>query len=131
MNEDLRQLRKKMDGDEGFLTGHQILKIRKREKIIPEWAMNDQLLRGLLSTVFPKWRTSQRQLRQAARWVWAIHLYYRLGMPHNQVAEEMSLGYGALRSLLRSIRRASKGLKANGRGPKTGKPVGRPKKVKK
>ena len=128
MNEDLRQLRQKMDGDDQFLGGHQILKIRKREKVIPEWALNDQKIQKLILQVFPDWQTNRRQRARAARWVWAIHLYYRLGMPHNQVAEEMSIGYGTLRTLLRGIRRAFKGLRVDGRGPRTGKPPGRPKK---
>ena len=129
MNEDLRQLRGKIDGDDQFFQGHQILKIRKREKIIPEWSLNDQTLKKLLLQVFPNWKTNKRQHKRAARWVWVIHLYYRLGMPHNQVAEETSIDYDALRSLLRNIRRAANGLQANNGKPRGLRKPGRPKKL--
>ena len=120
MNEDLRQLRGKIDGDDQFFEGHQILKIRRRERIVPEWALNDDAVRKLLDQAFPDWRVNKLQRRRASRWMWAIHLYHRLRMPHNQVAEEMSIDYRALVSLLRNIKRASRGLKANGKGPKLG-----------
>lgn len=129
MNEDLKQLRKKMDGNDPFLSGgHQIIKVRKREKVIPLWALSDTLTRKFLIEVFPNLKTSEKQRKKAGRWARAIHLYYRLGMPHNQVAEEMPIGYGALRSLLRNIRRAANGLTSDRKKTRGLRPAHRPKK---
>jgi hypothetical protein len=128
LNEDLKQLRNKIDSNDSFLNrGHQIKKIRTRLKNIPDWATNNAKLQALLLTVFPKLETDLKQRKAAARWARVIHLYYRFGMPHNQVVAETGIGYGTLRSLLRGIRRASRGLNSHNR-PRGVRPTGRPKK---
>ena len=127
MNRDSRKLRKKFESNEGFMNrGHQIMKVRTRSKEVPEWATDNVKTQALLLSVFPKLHTNTKQRRQAARWARVIHLYYRLGMPHNQVAEETKTGYGALRSLLRDMRRAALGFDSHKR-VRGLRPRGRPK----
>jgi hypothetical protein len=129
MNEDLRQLRQKIDSDDSFMAaGHQIIKIRKRVRYIPEWASDNSLTRKLLSQVFPTWRTNSTQHKRAARWARVIHLYHRAGLPHGQVAKEMRMNYNTLRMLLRSIKRAANGFQAHDKKPRGVRPRGRPKK---
>jgi hypothetical protein len=116
VNKDLKELRQSIDGDESFMSGgHQIKKIRKRARKIPEWSVNDHETRKVLERAFPKWKTVVSQRASAARWARAIHLYYRLRMPHNHVCLEMGIGYNTLRMMLRNIRRSAKGTRGRGR----------------
>ena len=130
MNKDLRQLRQKIDGDDAFIaSGHQIIKIRKRTRDVPPWAADNSLTQKLLSNVFPRWKTDSTQHKRAAKWARVIYLYHRAGLPHGHVAKEMRMSYGALRTLLRDIKRAADGFQARGiKVPRGIRPRGRPKK---
>jgi hypothetical protein len=119
--EELRELRKSFDGSDPFMGNPQIIVVRKRPKNVPYWAMNDKLTREVINRSFPKWRISKNQRKRAARWIQVIVLYFRKDMPHNQVAEEMHIGYGTLRTLIRNIRRAGANNRANGTGGRTRK----------
>ena len=78
-NPDLDYLRTKFDANDQFMrSGHQIKKVRQRERQTPEWAMDDAKVRVLVNFSFPKWRESKAQRMRAARWVRIIHLYYRM-----------------------------------------------------
>lgn len=136
---DMAKLRLRMDGDDTFMGAHQIKKVRVQigQKDTPAWAMNDAAVRKLLLQSFPlltdtrpglrgQGRSAERRRFAAARWNQAINLVYRVGMPYNHAAEEMNISVGALRSMLRNIRRAARGLWANGKRLKGGK-RGRPK----
>lgn len=127
MNKDLRQLRHLIDGDESFMSGgHQIIKIRKRVRNIPEWASDNSLTRKLLSEVFPKWRTDSTQHKRAARWARVIYLYHRAGLPDSHVAKEMRMSVETLWSLLRNIKRAANGFQTYNKKPRGVRPRGRP-----
>jgi len=95
------------------LMNYQVIKIRTRNHDKPLWSRNNNLIRELLLRSFPNLKISEKQRQKAGRWARVIYLYYWLGMPHNQIAEEMSIGYGALTSLLRNIRRVGNGTTAN------------------
>lgn len=128
MNPDFKELRKNFDSNESFVAGgFETKSIRHRIKKIPTWALENKSIKSLLVSVFPKLNTNLRQRQRAGRWMRAIHLYYRVGMPHNHVSQEMKISYGALVSLLRNIRRAGDGLRADNGELRTGK-RGRPKK---
>lgn len=118
MNEDLKQLRKKIDGDDPFMShGYEIKKIRTREKVAPVWVTSDVKLRKLLNEVFPKWRTEATQRKRAARWAAIITLFYRMGMSKAQVAAELKTTPTVINRVLQTIRARGEGrvLKANQR----------------
>jgi hypothetical protein len=121
-------LRKRMDGDEGFMSAHQIKKTRVHigQKSTPSWATNDAEVRKILLGSFPKLVNNTKQRSAAARWSQAIVLVYRLGFSYSHAAAEMGITYLALESMLRNIRRAAKGLRSDTNKPRNGKP-GRPK----
>lgn len=125
---DMKKLRRKMDGDDGFMSAHQIKKVRVLigQKDTPVWAANDIEVRKILLRAFPKLGSNKVQRQSAARWSQAITLVYRLGMPYNHAAAEMGLKVGTLRSLLRNIRRVALGLRSDTSKKRIGK-KGRPK----
>lgn len=116
MNDDLKQLRQRLDGDEGFMSGHQIKKIRTRTKKIPTWATNNRETKQLLLRAFP----GLRARRSAARWGAVIHYFYRMNMTYSQIAEELDTTSKAIERILWRIRRHATGKVSN--------PKGRPKK---
>ena len=125
---DMKKLRRKVDAGDGFMSAHQIKTVRVLigQKDTPIWAANDAEVRKILLRSFPKLGSNKTQRQAAARWNQAIMLVYRVGMPYNHAAAEMGVTVGALRSLLRNIRRVALGLRANGSGARRGK-RGRPK----
>lgn len=125
---DMAKLRGRVDGDDGFMNAHQIKKVRVLigQKDTPVWASSDTEVRKILLRSFPKLATNRAQRRAAARWTQAIVLVYRMSLPYNHAALEMDITVGALRSMLRNIRRSARGQRANGSGAKNGK-RGRPK----
>lgn len=110
---DMARLRKKMDGNEGFMSAHQIKTIRTRERDIPSWALNDKEVRTVLLRSFPKLRTNNRQAIHAGRWMRLIHLYYRVQMSNSQVAKEMGMTLNAVKMALKSIRRVARGQRTD------------------
>ena len=120
---DMQKLRGKMDGSEGFMSAHQIKKVRTREREIPEWTLNNKEVQKIILLSFPNWRTNEIQRERAGRWVMLIHLYYRARLSGTQVAQEMDTSLNVVKTLLKSIRRVSKGLRADNSGPRTRKPV--------
>jgi hypothetical protein len=126
MNKDLAKLRQSFDGDEGFMSAHQIKKIRGRQRVTPEWAMSDVEVRKVLLRAFPLLKTSQKQADRAGRWLRIIHLYYRVGLTVPQVASEIGATRMATQQVVRSIKFAFKGLRADTGTARSGK-RGRPK----
>jgi AT hook motif len=122
MNEDLRQLRKKFDSNDSFMTrGYQIKKIRTRQKEIPAWAINNEGTKKVLLRAFPKLASSVLQRKRAARWGLIIHLFYRVNMTKSQVAAELKTKPTVINRVLQSIRACAKGTTGT-------KPRGRPRK---
>ena len=90
--DDFTKLRTRVDGGDSFMTGHQIMKARQPEKEIPEWAMSDIEVRRILLTAFPKSEDAwSSQRKNAGIWMRIIQLYYRMGLPSQQVAKEMKI----------------------------------------
>jgi hypothetical protein len=125
---EMTKLRGKVDLDDSFMMSHQIKwpRVLIGQKDTPLWAVSDKEVRRVLLQTFPNLASDQRHRKSAARWTRAIVLVYRLGMPYNHAAAEMSISVGTLRSLLRNIRRAAKGLRADTNKPRKGR-RGRPK----
>lgn len=129
MNEDLKQLRTKIDGDDPFMAGgHQIVKVRSREKEVPAWANSNLETQKLLLRTFPKLATDPRQRKSAARWGLIIHLFYRVNLTTGQIAEELGTKPSTVKLVLQHIRRAARGVSADNRRILGERPVGRPRK---
>lgn len=123
-----KQLRGSFDPKDSFLSsGHQVVQARSNKRETPDWAMSNARVREILLRSFPKLKTETRQRNAAARWMWVIQLYYRLGYTYTQVAEEIGSSPVKVENVIRSIKRVVQGLRADGRGRLTGK-RGRPKK---
>jgi hypothetical protein len=102
--DDYALLRKKFDGDSGFMThGHQIIKIRSREREIPEWTASNTEVQNLVTKTFPKLKTSKRHKKEAGRWVMVINLFYRMNLTYSQIATEMGITPKAVEMILRRI----------------------------
>jgi hypothetical protein len=122
------KLREVLDSNDSFIVGgHQIVHARSYKRETPAWVTKNSEIRKLLLRSFPRLATNERQKRAAARWAMIIHLFYHMGYTSSQVAEEMGLALNKVKAICKSIRRVSKGLRADGRGKLTGK-LGRPKK---
>lgn len=92
MNKDFAQLRKRLDGSDTFMNrGHQIKKVRGREKEIPAWALSDEETRKIMLKAFPKLLTDPKQRKSAARWAAVVHLFYRMNMSKSGVAHELKI----------------------------------------
>jgi hypothetical protein len=123
------QLRGKFDGSESFMNhGHQIIKIRRGNRKNPPWVKCDTKIREILLRSFPKMLTNPLQRSRAGTWARVIHLYFRMQMTYSQVAAELNIKPRRAEDLIRSIRRAGAGRKANGKGLLGKRATGRPKK---
>jgi hypothetical protein len=72
------QLRRFVDGDEIFMTGHQIGAPRHyNRRVIPEWINDNKKVRKFLISVFPKHKANKRQHTQMMLWNAVIHFYFR------------------------------------------------------
>lgn len=130
MNKDFQQLRKIFEGGDPFISrGHQVVGLRRRKRKILEWTRSNKKIQEILLRSFPRLHTNQKQRGRAARWAAVIHLYFRLQYTYRQVAEELQTTPQAVLAVTRSIVRVAGGMKANGRGKRSLKPGGRPKKL--
>ncbi len=136
-NKDYSKIRRYMDGDDPFVTGgHQIIKTAgatlhtQRVQCIPAWTRNDDEVRKLLQTAFPKLnedsRVGRRQREWAARWLRVIHLYCRVGWTRAKVADELGVKPHIIRLTYQRICRVYKGLRSDGK-PRVQSGSGRPK----
>ena len=105
-----------MDGDDAFIAGHQIKKIRRQKRPTPEWARHQKQIRGILLRSFPKLNTSQKQRKRAGRWVRIIQLYYVQGFTYTQVAAELGETAQCTRSAIQHISNAARGCRPDGSG---------------
>ena len=125
LSDELAQLRKTLDGDDQFMGGHQILKIRRPQKKVPSWANNDKKIQEFVRRSFPKMDTNTIQRRRAARWAAVIYFHYRQNWTRLQIARELGLTTNIVKNLLLHIKRSAKGLSSNGTGV-LGRTRGRP-----
>jgi hypothetical protein len=117
-HDDNEALRHTVDGDDIFMSGYQIAKIRTRDRKIPEWTLNDKEVQKVLLRAFPKLHTSPKAAARAGRWARVIHLYFRMQMPDSMVANEMGIKINVLWSILIHIRRVAEGKRADNTKPK-------------
>lgn len=108
------RLRNKIDGNDPFITGCQIIAIRRFNRQDPEWTKSDKEVQKVLLLAFPKLASSPKQRTQAGRWMRVIQLYFRKHFTHGEIAEELGMTYPAVISLIRSIKRVAAGQRADG-----------------
>lgn len=121
------QLRRSFGSLDPYMSGgHQIIKTRQVKRNIPLWAKNDRNIRQMLLVSFPKLKSNIRQRKKAARWTRIIQLYFRVHKTHGQIADEMGMTLNAVKMVIRAIKWAAEGKRANGSGM-LGNKKGRPK----
>ena len=119
-------LRKFFDSNEPFMSGHQIISpIRRPDKEVPDWALDNHEVQRILLQSFPKMHTDPRQRRSAGRWARILYLYFRVYETDSGIAEEMNMTVGAVRSILSRIVGLAEDIQ---KGVETAR-KGRPKKV--
>lgn len=121
---DMNRLRGRMDGDDMFMSAHQIKTVRTRDRVVPAWAISDTEVQKIIQRSFPFWRTNKTQKARAGRWTRIIHLYYRMQMPISQVASELGTTVGVILTLTRSIKRAANGLRTRDSKPRSSRKRG-------
>lgn len=128
---DLRKLRRVVDGSDNLMMGHRVVKEDVFfNRTCPEWAKHDTQVRGLLLRVFPKLASDATQRKRAAKWMRVITLYFREGRSCSYVAETMGLTEKNVEMTIYRITRRAAGLSSDSCYEPTGRPGGRPKKVK-
>jgi len=128
-----KKLRQSLDSNDTFMGGgHQIVKPRTYKSHVrrqtPSWVFKDSEVQKVLLRSFPKLKTNAKQRDAAARWAAVINLFFRLGYTDTQVAQELGTSPLKIECVVRSIRRASQGLRTDGRGLLGARKRGRPKK---
>jgi hypothetical protein len=126
---DLNQIRKQIDGDDGFFSGHRVRSacgakgkhVGTRGRETPEWTKTNTGIQQVLLRAFPKLAVNPVQREKAARWARVIYLYYRLGYTYSQIAEEMHMHspnekrpYRKVERLIEHIGNVGVGLSARG-----------------
>jgi len=118
-SEQFAQLRIRIDGNDNFMGGHQIMKVQTKERVIPEWAFSNKEVSRILKTAFPKMdaggRIGKSQRTRAGKWAQLIHLYYRMGLPYQIVTKEMGMDYVLMRRWVQKINFVAKGLTIDGK----------------
>lgn len=133
-NKYLAQLREHFDSDDLFIAGGHAVRggartnHTRRTDGTPEWATNDESVRKILLTVFPKLATNENQRERAGIWMTAIHMYFRLGYTRLHVAMVNKWSFSKVNSLVRSIQRVAAGNQSYNNKPRGVRPRGRPRK---
>jgi hypothetical protein len=115
----LSGLRNLVDANDGFIRGHQVNKIRRRLRKVPDWIKSEQQIQIILQRAFPKLKTDLKQRKKAGRWARVIQLYFRSQKSYRETAEEMGEDRDTIHTLIRNIRRVASGKRANGGGART------------
>ena len=118
----------KVDSDETFFRGHRIVKSRRGDagdktgapRVCPDWAHDNVKIQGFLLRSFPKLAINAKQRKAAGRWARIIQMYFKSQMTHGQIASELGVNLNTILMLIRSIKLAARGFRAD-----TGKARGR------
>jgi hypothetical protein len=113
------RLRRSFDGDESFIDGHRVVTppgiTGGRRRLVPEWTKSDAEVRNFLCRSFPKMAKNRLQHARAACWARVIHLYFRVQISKDAVANQMNMSEDQIKNVLARIRRASLGLNTSGK----------------
>jgi len=101
-------------GDQSFMNGHQIIRIRRPRRRVPQWVFDDNKIRAFLLRSFPKLSSDDKQRKRAGRWARVIQLYFRTRKSYRETAEEMGESLETTHNIIRRIQRASSGKPVNG-----------------
>jgi hypothetical protein len=131
-DEHFKQLRQKFDGGDPFVNGGHAVRggaaTSHADRIAntPEWTGNDQTVRELLLTAFPKLHEDESQRERAAQWMQIINLYFRVGWAQSRIAQELDWTAAKVGSTIRNIKRVATGRQSNNAKERGVKPRGRP-----
>jgi len=103
------------------MTGFQVGQARTYKKKWPRWVMNDPEVARVIQVAFPKWRTDERQRKGAGRWVYVLHLYYRMNYTMKDIGEELGVPTSTVRGVVQRAKLVSLGRRSNGSGARGGK----------
>ena len=98
------QGRKSVDGAE--LVRIRPVGITDLPRCVPLWSLDDDCVRELILTSWPRWRTHAAQRRAAARWAAVITLYWRLGWTAPDVADSLRSTTGSVKFLITYLKKA-------------------------
>lgn len=123
---DFKALRQSFDSNDPFMRGHGLTKARSgsHRRGVPEWANDPRQVRVLIRASFPNayrtpaeekvgYRVSPYQRCCARRWAMVTHLYFVGKWSAKETAGEMGLMEDQVRAIVRSIRRAVSGRRAD------------------
>jgi hypothetical protein len=128
MSDTFLELRKfTADGNEPFMTGHQIRKMRAGCRRTPRWALDNDKVQELLLRSFPKMKVKgHNHRRRAARWMAVIQLFFRCHMTLSHVAETLGLSEATIQNIVHRLHLAARNERPAYKS--TGRPRGRPRK---
>lgn len=109
------ELKAKLDGDDLFFRGHRIVRVRHGSRKCPDWVLDNDQIKKLLLTSFPKLGSDDKQRARAGRWARIIQLYHRSQLTQGQTAKELGISLSTLKMAVKAINRVSRGLNAAGR----------------
>lgn len=104
-------LRTKLDGQDGFATGHQVIKTAgatrhaARMRRVPVWALDDIKIKELIQKRFPLAGEDLEQRKLASRMIRVIHLYYRVGLTTEAVSGELGISVKAVEMILYRLKK--------------------------
>lgn len=107
------ELKGSFSGDQNFMTGHQIMKVRSPNRKVPKWVFDDAKIKIVLLKAFPKLASDPTQRRRAGRWAQVIQIYFRAKKSYRETAEEIGETSGSVHNIINRIRRVSIGKPAN------------------
>jgi len=115
------------DGKDGFITGHQPIKVRQPNRRLPPWAATNEGIQKVLLAAFPNLEKDLNQRWLAGRWIRVIQIYFRANKSCEETAFEMGSTPETIRVLIRKIKHVARtnspiSSRNNGRGqaPLTG-----------
>ena len=150
---DFSQLLQVLDGNDPFMTGHQIIKTAgatshsQRLAEPPVWTRSTDIreIVKIFEYSFPHWREVERvqgydtlrglkQYPQFMLWLSIFYLYYKVGKTEGQIGYQMfpyleeKKATKKVHDIITRMNRVAKGVSANGTGT-FGRPRGRPKRI--
>lgn len=96
------------DRKDGFITGHQILTLRKPNRRLPDWAATNEGIQKLLLAAFPNLETDDAQRGPAGQWARVIQIHFRANKSCRETAHEMGENSETIRVIIRQIKRVAK-----------------------
>jgi hypothetical protein len=126
-----REMALLFDPKDSFRVNHQICKIRRVERPVPEWVRSDKNVQDLLLRSFPGMFKNDRVYLRAARWAFIAIRFFRDGRSVTDIAydlrgikdEPTKDDIRRVKECVMRIRKAARGLPTDGRVARCRRPV--------